>query len=147
MSTTNEHSQKYWIVVASKDHVNIGKKLGVVQANHGKASGLRRMSAGDYVIFYSSKNNFENKDPYKKFTAIAKVKEGDVYKGYMSSGSEPYRRDVEFIPSEEADIIPLIPKLTFIRKKESCGFVFRFGLFEIPKEDFETIARSMNLKI
>jgi predicted RNA-binding protein len=147
MSTTNEHSQKYWIVVASKDHVNIGKKLGVVQANHGKASGLRRMSAGDYVIFYSSKNNFENKDPYKKFTAIAKVKEGDVYKGYMSSGSEPYRRDVEFIPSEEADIIPLIPKLTFIRKKESWGFVFRFGLFEIPKEDFETIARSMNLKI
>jgi predicted RNA-binding protein len=147
MSTTNNHPQKYWIVVASKDHVSIGKKLGVVQANHGKASGLRRMSAGDYIIFYSSKNNFEKKDPYKKFTAIAKVKAGNVYNGYMSSGSEPYRRDVEFIPSKEADIIPLIPKLTFIRKKESWGFVFRFGLFEIPKEDFETIARNMNPKI
>jgi predicted RNA-binding protein len=147
MSTTDEHPQRYWIVVASKDHVDLGKTLGVVQANHGKASGLRRMSAGDYVIFYSSKTDFEKKDPYKKFTAVAKVKEGDVYKGHMSSGSEPYRRDVEFIPSGEADIIPLIPRLTFIRKKESWGFVFRFGLFEIPREDFETITRDMNLRI
>ncbi len=29
----DERPTKYWIVVASKDHVEIGKKLGIVQAN------------------------------------------------------------------------------------------------------------------
>jgi hypothetical protein len=26
---------KYWLVIVSKDHLETGKKLGIVQANHG----------------------------------------------------------------------------------------------------------------
>ncbi len=140
----DETSQrKYWIVVASKDHVEHGKLLGIVQANHGKASPMKRMHPGDLIIFYSPKLHYQEKQPYKKFTAIARVKAGEVYKGDMGDGFLPYRRDVEFLPCEEADILPLIDQMTFTRNKKSWGFVFRFGFFEIPKVDFETISKEM----
>jgi len=128
-----ERSTKYWIVVASKDHVEIGRKLGIVQANHGKAAPLNRMKAGDLIAFYSPKLHFQGKEPLKKFTAIARVKEGEIYHGNMGGGFIPYRRDVEFIPCEETDIITLIPKLTFIRNKKSWGIVFRFGFSRYQK--------------
>ncbi len=142
----DESPAKYWVVVASKDHVELGKTLGIVQANHGKASSLKRMTPGDLIVFYSPKVLFEGKDPLKKFTAMARVKEGEVYQGDMGGGFTPFRKDVEFLPCEETDILPLIPQMTFIRKKQSWGFVFRFGFFEKPKEDFEVISNKMGLK-
>lgn len=146
MSTINEPPTQYWLIVVSKDHIETGKKLGIVQANHGKAAPMERMKSGDLIVFYSSKLHFQGKEPLKKFTAIARVKEGEVYQGEMGGGFVPYRRDVEFIPCEETDILPLIPKLTFIKNKQSWGFVFRFGFFKIPKKDFETISKAMILK-
>lgn len=136
---------RYWVVVASKDHVENGKKLGIVQTNHGKASALKRMAPGDYIVFYSPRLYFEGKESLKKFTTIATVRSGEMYKGHMARGFDPYRRDVEFLQCVETDIRPLIPKMNFIRKKESWGFVFRFGSFEIPKEDFDRIAKNMRL--
>jgi predicted RNA-binding protein len=145
--TTSERPPRYWIVVASKDHVEKGKALGIVQANHGKAAPVKRMKPGDMIVFYSPKLHFQGKEPYKKFTAVSRVKEGEVYQGDMGAGFFPYRRDVEFLPCEEADIQPLIEKMTFIRNKKSWGFVFRFGFLEIPKEDFETISKEMKIKV
>ncbi len=137
---------KCWLVVVSKDHLENGKKLGVVQANHGKAAPMKRMKPGDLIVFYSPKLHFQGKEPYKKFTAIARVKEGEVYQGDMGGGFVPYRRDVEFLSCKETAIQPLIQMLTFIRNKQSWGFVFRFGFFEIPKEDFDTISKAMKEK-
>jgi predicted RNA-binding protein len=137
------HGTKYWVVVVSKDHLEYGRKLGVVQANHGKAAPLKRLKPGDLVVFYSPKLRFQDKEPCKKFTAIARVKEGEVYQSEMGGGFKPYRRDVEFLPCGEADIEPLIAELEFIRNKKSWGFVFRFGFFEISAEDYEIISNSM----
>ena len=144
---TKNNKTKYWVVVVSKDHLETGKRLGIVQANHGKAAPMKRLKPGDFIVFYSPKVAFGGKEPYKKFTAAARVKEGEVYQSDMGGGFVPYRRDVEYLPCEEADIKPLIPRLGFIRKKESWGFVFRFGFFEIPEEDFGTIADAMKLDI
>jgi predicted RNA-binding protein len=137
---------KYWVVVVSKDHLEIGKKLGIVQANRGKAAPMKRMKPGDFIVFYSPKLHFEGKDPYKRFTAIARVKEGEVYQGDMGEEFTAFRRDAEYLPCDEADIQPLVPNLTFIRSKRSWGFVFRFGFFEIPEGDFQTISRAMNFR-
>src|SRR5258708_33038966 len=116
MNTNNSSHRptRYWIAVASKDHVARGKNLGIVQANHGKASLMKKLKQGDYVLFYSPKLTYEGKQPYKKFTAIARVKEGDVYQGDMGGGFIPYRRDVEFLPCQEVDILPLIDQMSFI---------------------------------
>jgi hypothetical protein len=122
-----------------------GRALGIVQANHGKAAPLKRMKPGDLVVFYSPKLRFLDKEPCKKFTGVARVKDGDVYQGDMGGGFTPFRRDVEFLPCDESEILPLISRLSFIRNKESWGFVFRYGFFEIPEKDFQTIAASMKL--
>ena len=57
---------KYWVVVVSKDHLEIGKKLGIVQANRGKAAPMKRMKPGDFIVFYSPKLHFEGKDPIQE---------------------------------------------------------------------------------
>lgn len=144
MSGTRE--TKYWIVVVSKDHVETGKALGVVQANHDKSAPMRQMQSGDLMVFYSPKLHYRGKGPLKKFTAIARVKEGDVYQEGKGGDFTPYRRDVEFLSCNETDILPLIPKLTFIEDKQDWGYAFQFGFFEIPEADFETLSHAMGLQ-
>jgi hypothetical protein len=45
----NNANTKYWIIVASKDHVKTGQAEGIAQACHGKASPLKRMRKGDFI--------------------------------------------------------------------------------------------------
>ncbi len=104
---------------------------------------MKRLRPGDLVVFYSPKLRFQGKEPLKKFTAIARVKEGEVYEGDMGGGLRSYRRDADYLPCNEVDALPLIPELSFIRNKQAWGYVFRFGLLEVPKQDFETISRKM----
>lgn len=139
-------NQKYWIVVVSKDHIEIGKKLGIVQACHGKLAPMKRMKPGDMIIFYSPKLNFQDTESLKRFTAIARIKDGEPYESSLGTGFKAFRRDVKFLPAKEGEILPLVPRLSFIKNKKSWGFIFRFGLFEIQKEDFEIISKEMCLK-
>ena len=86
---------KYWIIVASRDHVMRGVAGGFAQANHGKAAPLKRLRPGDFIVFYSSKLEYDKKSPYKKFTAVARVKAGDAYPGEMRAGVVPFRSLLE----------------------------------------------------
>ena len=54
-----------------------------------------------------------------------------------------FRRSVEFYPCSEVQIEPLIPLLSFIANKRSWGYVFKFGLIQIPRQDFLAIASRM----
>lgn len=141
METTN--SAKYWVIVASKDHVSVGVSGGFCQANHGKEAPLKRMKPADWVIFYSPKEKFGNVEKYQKFTAIGKIKDDLIYQVKMREDFSPFRRRVEFLPSTEAPIEPLIPKLSFIKNKKSWGYVFRFGLIQISRKDFSIIESKM----
>ncbi len=137
------HPTKYWLLVASKDHVQIGVQGGFCQANHGKANNLKRMKQGDGLVFYSSKEHYGDKTPCQKFTAIGQVRDEELYQGIMAGGFEPYRRNISFEKSEEAAIQPLIEDLSFIKDKKHWGYPFRFGFFEIPEADFKRIEREM----
>src|SRR5919202_5045193 len=103
---------KYWIIVASKDHVARGIEGGFCQANHGKAGNLKRMKRGDGLLFYSYKESYEEKAPHQKFTAIGKVLDDELYQGIMSTDLTPFRRNVEFFPCKEVAIRPLLEQLS-----------------------------------
>jgi hypothetical protein len=45
-------STKFWIGVASKEHVENGVKLGICQFCHGKIGPAKRLQKGDFVIYY-----------------------------------------------------------------------------------------------
>jgi predicted RNA-binding protein len=64
----------------------------------------------------------------------------------MENGFCPARRTIQFFPSTEASILPLIPALAFIRNKHQWGAVFRFGVVEIAQADYERIAGAMHVR-
>jgi predicted RNA-binding protein len=43
----------------------------------------------------------------------------------------------------KSGILPLIDDLHFIRNKQSWGYSFRFGFFEINQHDFDLISSQM----
>jgi hypothetical protein len=134
---------RYWIGVASKDHVARGVSGGFCQLCHGKAQPLKRMARGDWIIYYSPKKTMGGDDACQQFTAIGRVVGDEVYQFEMTPEFIASRRDIEFLPAQAADIRPLINQLHFIQNKSRWGYAFRFGHIEIPQEDFELIAAKM----
>lgn len=134
---------RYWIGVASRDHVARGVAGGFCQLCHGKAQPLRRMSAGDWIIYYSPKEQMEGNVSCHRFTAIGEVQPGEVYAHAMTHWFVPHRREVHFSDAREADIRPLIPQLDFIHDKSRWGYAFRYGHVEISRTDFDRIATAM----
>jgi len=134
---------KYWIIVASKDHVKTGIAEGIAQACHGKASPLRRMQKGDFVIYYSGKQTLGKPDKCQEFTALGKVMDDEIYQFQASEDFCPSRRNIDFLRSKDASILPLINDLNFIQNKKSWGYPFRFGFFEINQHDFNLISIQM----
>jgi EVE domain len=136
---------RYWIGVASKEHVLRGIAGGFCQVCHGKQTPLRRMEPGDWIIYYSPVEVFGEKTPCRKFTGIGKIVSGEPYQCQMAPDFIPWRRDVTFFPGHEVAIEPLLDKLSCISNKKRWGFPFRRGLFEISREDFRVIASAMGI--
>lgn len=134
---------KYWIGVASQEHVQRGVAGGFAQVCHGKPGPLKNMAEGDRIIYYSPTMHFGGKDPCQSFTAIGKILAGDPYPFAMSQNFIPWRRNVCFQTCREMPIEQLLEKLTFIKDKKRWGFPFRRGCFEISYEDFQSIAKAM----
>lgn len=136
---------RYWIGVASHEHVQKGIREGFTQICHGKMGTLKSMSEGDWIIYYSPTFSFGGKDICRCFTAIGTIEKGDPYQFEMSVDFIPWRRDVAYKKAKEAPIAPLLDRLSFIKDKKKWGFPFRSGSFEIPRKDFELIAASMEI--
>jgi len=134
---------KYWISVASKEHVLRGVDEGFAQVCHGKKAPLQRMKLGDWLIYYSPTYSFKGKDLCQEFTAIGQIVDGNVYQFDMGGGFCPFRIDVDYLPYQQLSIRPLINNLSFIRNKNRWGYMFRFGHFEIPESDFLVIKEAI----
>jgi hypothetical protein len=135
--------RRFWIGVASNDHVETAVREGFVQLNHGKAGPLERLAPGDGFAFYSPRDTHPSGRALQAFTAIGRVADGAMYEVNGAPLERAFRRQVEYFEATAAPIKPLIDKLTFIRSKKHWGAAFRFGLVRIPEEDFATIASAM----
>ena len=112
---------RYWIAVASADHVA-----------RGIAGGFMQVSLG-------------TKPPLQAFVARGEILPGEPYQVAMTDDFHPWRRDVRFAADvRPAPIRPLLPQLTFITDPQRWGYVFRFGLLSIPEADFIRIMRAMH---
>ena len=130
---------KYWINTISQDHVMVGRKGGFVQAGHGKKTPVEKLQPDDYMIFYSPKTSLQNGNPVQAFTAVAKIKDRDVYEAVVDRNFEPYRKNAEYEECQKVPIKPLIEQLEFITNKKHWGLRFRSGLLEINQHDFELV--------
>ena len=137
----------YWIGVVSLSHVLRGVAGGFAQVGHGKAAPLRRMSKGDWLVYYSPKTDMENGEPLQQFTAIGQVVGESVYEHRMGPDFVPSRLDVKYLKSKQAPIAPLIPELSFIKDPKRWGFPFRRGHIEMTEADFRLIASAMKADV
>lgn len=134
---------RYWVNTVSLAHVQRGVEGGFTQADHGRATRLKRLSRGDWLVFYSPRTDFRAGEPLQQFTALGRIADDAPYQVEMTPDFHPWRRAVEFSPCQAAPIQPLIESLSFISDKRGWGFTFRRGLFEIGAEDFERIAQAL----
>ncbi len=134
---------RYWIGVASYEHVRRGVEGGFAQLNHGKASPLRRMAAGDWLIYYSPREQREGGEPVQAFTALGQLAGEEITEVAMTERFTAARRAVNWHPAHPAPIKPLLGSLSFIRNPERWGMTFRPGHLEISEADFQRIAAAM----
>ena len=132
-----------WIAVASAEHVRIGRAAGFMQVCHGKSAPLRRIKPGDRVAYYSPTVEFGGKNKFQAFTAIGIVEHGEPYQVELGGGFQPYRRDVCWLPAEEAPIRPILGRMEFSAEKQNWSYQFRFGIFLISDHDMNVIAAAM----
>ena len=138
---------RYWINTVSRNHVRIGVEEGFTQANHGRATSLRRLGRGDSVAFYSPRTSYPDGEPLQRFTAAGRVLDDEPYQAEMTTAFHPWRRRLQFRTVRRLPSWDLLDELTFTKGRRQWGFVFRRGLFEIAAEDFQWIARAMKLQL
>jgi EVE domain len=138
-------TKRYWIGVASRDHVMKGVAGGFCQLGHGKAAPVKRLSPGDWIVYYAPREKMGEGEPVQAFVAIGKIKPGEPYEGDMGGGFHPTRRDVAFLKSKDAPIRPLLDVLSFTKGRTSWGYAFRRGSFAISEADFHVIAKAMGV--
>ena len=136
---------RYWISVASLDQVQRGIEGGFVQLARGEELPLKRMKAGDWLIYYSSRLEEKSKEACQAFTAVARMSDSEVYSAFSADGFIFFRRNARYFPCHHTPIQPLIEELSFIINKKRWGFPFRTWHFEITPEDFQAITSAMGL--
>lgn len=137
------NTRRYWIAVASKEHVDVGVVAGIAQFCHGKIGPAKKVSKGDWVVYYSSNVKYNEAEPCQMFTAIGTVSDDAPYQFTMSPSFKPYRRKIKYRRCKPIKIKPLIPDLDFIKDKKQWGAIFRYGFLEIDQKSFELIAFNM----
>jgi hypothetical protein len=117
--------------------------MGICQFCNGKSEPVKRLSRGDFVVYYSPKVTMERLELYQRFIAIGRVIDDAPYQIDRGGGFKPFRRNISYFDAKHLDIKPLVPPLSFINNKQSWGYVFYYGFLEIDQDSFETIAKGM----
>ncbi len=138
---------RFWVGVASAEHVARGVAGGFCQLSHGKAGPVARLRPGDGLVYYAPRERMGEGEPVQAFVAIGQVAEGEPYQGVMGDFVAS-RRDVHWWPVQRrAPIRPLLDALTFTRGHPNWGMVLRRGSFRVTAEDFALIAQAMSATI
>jgi hypothetical protein len=97
----------YWIGVAAYDHVLNGVKGGFCQLGHGKKLALEKMQEGDWIIYYSPRQQLApDSQTLQAFTAIGQILTDETYQADLGD-FKPWRRDVRFL--ETAHVSQFVP--------------------------------------
>lgn len=134
---------RYFVAVASREHVEKGVEGCFAQACHGKRWPMLKMTAGDRILYYSPTEKFRSKAPCRKFTAAGTVREGQAYTFEMEPGFVHWRRDVDFENDIAAVDLSLVVSQMHVFSGGNPGLILRRGFFEIDRKDFDTVYRYM----
>lgn len=135
---------RFWLAVACRDHVRIGRAGGFMQVCHGKAAPLRRLSPGDGIVYYSPTERLGDRLPLRCFTALGRILPGTPYQADMGGGFLPYRRDVAWeAAAADVPVGRLVDQLDLTRDRRGWGYQLRFGLIGLSEADMQRLEGAM----
>lgn len=133
----------YWVCNAAQEHVLIVQKKGYTQINMGPREPLEKMNVGDWILYYSPTNYFEETiSTCQKFTGISCVSDTRVY---PQGNKQPdhWRRNVEFFQCIPHHPKHFIGKVSFLPEDQDWQKILTPPIFQIPREDFTLIAQKI----
>lgn len=142
---TGEQDGAYWVNTVSLEHVQAGVEGGFTQADHGRATRLRRLRPGDGLVFYSPRTAMRGGQPVQEFTALGRITGVEPYQVELGPDFHPWRLGVEFLEVTPAPARPLVGDLDFVADPRRWGYPFRRGLFEIGRADFLRISGALGI--
>lgn len=132
--------RRYWVSQAAQEHVDIVRDKGYTQVNSGPRAPLETMNIGDWILYYSPTIYYQQDTPScEQFSGISCV---TGKRSYPQGGQFPdrWRRDVEFFHCIPHHPMHFIKKVSFLPDHNSWKQILSQNIFEIPRQDFVTIA-------
>jgi hypothetical protein len=146
MTTHAQKETKYWIGVASHDHVQAAVSGGFCQLGHGKEAPVLRLRKGDLIVFYSPRERMGEKSAFQSFTALGRILDDAPVEATQSECFRPFRRKVQYFKSRQAPIRPLLNELSFTQRRAQWGMAFRRSSFSIDAADYALIEKAMGVQ-
>lgn len=133
----------HWIGVVHRKQAAAARAAGLCAFSHGKEAPVKKLTAGDGLIFYAPKTDFDG-EAVNAFVELAEVT-GTTHRQQVFPGTDftAWVRDASYSDTNEVPIRPMLEDLSFITNPRYWGMAFRRGLFEIPKVDFDLIQKAM----
>jgi hypothetical protein len=132
---------KHWLGVVSRSHVERAVAGGFAQLCHGRAAPLRRMAAGDWLVYYSATAEMGGGERVQSFTALGQVVDDRIYE--VDVGEWPAcRRDVRYEPVGPVTLASLADRL-HLTAQSHWGFALRRGHLPLDAHDFAIVAQAM----
>ena len=136
---------RFWIGVASREHVLAAVRGTFCQLNHGKEAPVRRLQMGDSIVFYSPRERMQGGKSLQAFTAAGRILDDVPYQVEQSKDFRPFRRKTEYFKSKDASIHPLLEELSFTKGRSNWGAALRMGIFQMKRKDYLKIAITMGI--
>ena len=136
---------RFWVGVASRDHVLAAVRGGFCQVSYGKEAPVRRLQVGDSIVFYSPRERMKGGESLQAFTAAGRILDEVPYQVEQSKDFRPFRLKTEYFKSKDASIRPLLEELSFTKVRSNWGAALRLGIFQMKREDYMKIAIAMGI--
>lgn len=137
----------FWMGIACVKHARAGRDGGFAQLGHGKHTAVKSLKKGDWIVYYSPKEQLGGGDPVQGFTTIGQVMSEKPYQVEQSEGFEPFRVDVDYVHSANlAPIKPLLDRLELTKGRGSnWGIVMRRSKSKLSPHDMRLIVEAMGV--
>lgn len=130
-----------WLAVVSAEHVERSVDLGIVQTNHGRRTGLARMSPGETVVCYSPTRRRGDATPLRHLTALGTVADDEIWQA-DEGAFQPHRRRVAYLPSHPVPLADVRDRL-HLTAAPHWGVQLRRGLVRLDVHDVELVREAM----
>jgi predicted RNA-binding protein len=146
---------RYWVLCMSEDNYEIAKQHGLIGMSERAGKAIHHVGIGDMITFYINRKKVDSASNdsaarVQQFRGIARVRgeafeSNDLIWNVREGEIFPYRRPVEFLSDERADVRPLIEKLSFVTNTSYWALPLRRGYVEITAKDLATIQAAMEV--